>query len=146
MNAMGAVFIFQDNGTGTLSQFVSVILGWRINTNAASSVIHWRQQILKTRWLNRDSPHKTAVSACFLTGLLNARCAVPDARVPGHRFPPVSWFFSAELQRSVHSAQSSVTLWRQGCSVIWSGGSINATLFAFFYYTINGMVLAFVFL
>lgn len=81
------------------------------------------------------------MSARLLRGLLNARCAVPDAGVPGRCFPPVSWFFfTAELQRSVHSARllcmgAGVTAWHRV-------EAHNAALFAFSYCTINWMVWA----
>lgn len=96
----------------------------------------------KSRWLKIESSHETVMSAHLLWGLLNARCAVPDARVSGRCFPPVSWFFSAELQRSVHSA----LLLCVGDEVTaWCGAEAhNASLFAFCYCTVKWVVLAWV--
>lgn len=83
------------------------------------------------------------MSARLLRGLLNARCVVPDARVPGRCFPPVSWFFffSAELQRSAHSAQ----LLCMGAGGLQRDTESRLTMqhcCSFFYRTINRRVSA----
>lgn len=61
------------------------------------------------RWLKiqKESTANSRVSTFAPRPFLNARCVVPDARVWGRRFPPVSWFFSffsSALQRSVPAA------------------------------------------
>lgn len=62
------------------------------------------------RWLKiqKEPTPNSRVSTFAPRPFSNARCAVPDARVWGRCFPPVSWFFfsffSNALQRSVPAA------------------------------------------
>lgn len=123
------------NGTiiiGALLNFVSEMLLCRINTNAGSSVVHCCDNNRYQKpggWKWREPTQNGNVS---MSALRPFKCQMCCTRRRSARTLLSSTQLIFQRCAAAERAFSSVPLWRRASSVIWSEGSVNATLFAFF--------------